>query len=242
MTSLAQIVPYIGLTDQFAGISKLSGGVLPLQRTITVSTAAVPGATSLQLLSSAAGTILRPNTVFSVLTTATGQNFTSRRVAVQIDSAVDVTIGTTAAPVAIKPLKYAIAATSVGQFWVGTEPILGLSEFGFEPSSTTEDVSGTDSIGMITAKLRTGAKASITLHERPGDRGTEFVKVAVESTDETLANAWVVMIRGDGEMRAGVALFADGSAPGGASTNARQSFSLSFQGNNYQRYPAYIFA
>jgi hypothetical protein len=241
MTSLSQIVPYIGLTDQFAGISKLTGGVLPAQRTLTITTATIAGAVSIQLQSSAAGTILRPGTVFSVLTTATGQTFTSRRVPVTIDSTVDVTVGTTAAAVAIKPLKYAVAANSVGLFWAGTEPILGLSEFGFEPSSITEDVSGTDSQGMITAKLRTGAKASVTLNERPGDRGTEFVKVAVESNDETLANAWVVMVRGDGEMRAGVALFSDGAAPGGASTKATQTFSLSFQGNNYQRYPAYIF-
>lgn len=242
MTSLAQIVPYIPLTDQFAGMAKLTGGVLPVLRTLTISTAAVAGATTVQMLSSAAGTILRPGTVVSVLTVATGQLFTSRRVAVMIDSQVDITIGTTASAVAVKPLKFPIAATSTGQFWVGTEPILGLNEFSFEPSSVTEDVSGTDTTGMITAKLRTGAKASITLQERPGDRGTELVKVAVESTDETLANAWVVMIRGDGEMRAGVALFSEGSAPGNASTNARQSFNLSYQGNNYARYPAYIFA
>lgn len=234
MTSLSQIIPYISLATQFIGVCPLTGGALPAQRLLTVTAALTPGATSAQITSDVAGTILKPGTVFSVQST-------TRRVAVFINSTVDVTIGLTASTVPIQPLTFAIASSSTAPFWVGTLPVLGLTDFGFDPDPTVEDVTGTDSGGgKVTAKIRNGQKGSMTVNERPGDPGIELVKQAGESAFDVTSNLWFVAVRPDGEMRAGVCLISSLGSPGSASTAAKQTFELMVQGTNYQRYKAYV--
>jgi len=234
MTSLSQIVPYISLATQFFGVAPLTGGVLPVQRLITITAALTPGATSAQMTADVAATVLKPGTVLSF-------QGTTRRIAVFVNSPTDITLTTTASAVPIQPLTFAIASSSTSPFWVGTLPVLGLSDFSFEPDPVTEDVTGTDSGGgKVMAKIRTGQKASITVNERPADAGIELVKAAGESAFDVASNLWFVSIRPDGEMRAGVGLINSLSSPGGASNAAKQTFELMIQGTNFTRYKAYV--
>jgi len=237
MVSLAQIVPYISLTDQSFLVARLgSGGALPTSVTLTVTAAAAAAATSIQLQSSQAGTILKPGTAFSVLSG-------TRRVPVYINSTTDVTVGTTAAAVTVQPLKFAIASTSTAPWWIGLIPILGIDSFDFSPDNDTAEVTGTDTgSGKAYAKFRAGQTANITLHERPGDEGAAIVKYAVDRSEETIANRFIMSVRGDGELISGVALFSNGSRPGNKSTNAQLSFNMQFQGSTFSRLDAYNFA
>lgn len=234
MTSLAQIIPYISLATQYLGVAPLTGGTLPAQRLITITAALTPGAVSAQMTSDVASTVLKPGTVLSFQTA-------TRRVAVAINSLVDVTLTTTASTVPIQPLGFAIASGSTGPFWAGTVPVLGLTDFNFEPDPVNEDVTGTDSGGgKVTAKIRNGQKASMTVNERPADAGIELVKAAGESAFDVSSNLWFVAIRPDGEMRYGVGLISSLGSPGGASTAAKQTFELMVQGTNYTRLKAYV--
>jgi hypothetical protein len=250
MTSISTLIPYVALNETIFGMLPAAGGVFAAPATITITIAALAGAVSVTMQSDVAGVILKPGMAISVQTTVAGQAFTARRTAVIVDSAVDVTVGTTAAAVAVKPLKIAIAANSTTNglggrktVYPGMIPVLGVSDFGGEPDPMTGDVTGTDSgDGKTTAKFRTGQNMNCTVHERPGDQGAELVKRAIESGNEAIANARISLIRPDGELVHGIALFAGGSSPGGASTNAQHTFQLNFQGSTRLREAAYVFA
>jgi hypothetical protein len=181
--------------------------------------------------------------VLPVLTTVTGKPYASRRIPVQYSGTGDLTVGTTAVTMAIKPLLIATAANSTIEVYSGMTPVLGLAEFGGEPNTQTGDATGTDSgSGTVTVVYRTSQALNVTLHERPEDFGIELVKRALEGTNDLVKNNWVVMIRPDGEVKKGVAVFAAGSTPGGVNQHAQQSFTMNFQGSTYVRDPAYVFA
>jgi hypothetical protein len=228
----------IGTTMQ--GYILPRGTRTPTTVLITSSAAVAEGATTMQATAATASTIVRAGQVLVFSPTAPSGVVARSFVIVSATT----TLGTTASPLPIFPLRTAIAANSTAAATTGMIPIFGLQEFGLQGQSTTVDITGTDS-GSSTEvlKIRDTREFSINLIERNADVGLgTVVKPLLFNPAFADREMWMELVMPSGESHRGATMLTNPSKPGNQNEVARLSFTATIQGASYQYTDGFIYA
>lgn len=231
-------ISLIGTTMQ--GLIVPRGSRSPASVIVTAAAAVAEGATSISATAATAGTIIRAGQAL-VFSPASPTGVTSRSFAVV---SATTTLGTTANPLPIFPLRNAIAANSTASVVTGLVPIFGLQEFGLQGQSTTVDITGTDS-GAATEvlRIRDSREFSINLIERNADVGLgTVIKPLLFNPAFADREMWMELVMPQGEMHRGATMLTNPNKPGNQNEVGRLSFTATIQGNSYQYTDGWIYA
>ncbi|MBW4460439.1 MAG: hypothetical protein KME47_09390 [Nodosilinea sp. WJT8-NPBG4] len=229
----------IQLKNVFLNLKLLPPGsrtVTPV--TLTVETAALAGATTLELDASAGTIELLPGQAltFSDLTV------NKRRVQVIVTEEASIVSGTPV-EVAVAPIIFPLAANLTASFIPGMLPLFGITDHSFAQSDTDVDSTSAESgSGTEVEKIRAARTISVSGIERPRDRAlTEIVYRAGQTTQFFGSEVFFLLSYPDGSEDRGVAKIGNLNRPGNMNEIKKYSFELSVQGDTYEYIPAYSF-
>lgn len=205
--------------------------------TIGINTAAARGAKVINVTSDVA-VDLYPGSMLTFLDTTGG-----RRLAALVKAEISLA-ATTAADVTVAPLFDAIPATVADAlYYVGLEPLRGVTTFGFQNADQTVDATSVDSgDGQESDVVRAGRNISIEGIAKAGDRGFYNVVQPIGLSPGLLGcEVYAELILPDGDTFVGAAKIMNFSQPGNQNEIKRYSFELQMQGDSYDHYAPYLF-
>ncbi|MGL5076886.1 MAG: hypothetical protein ACRDBG_13825 [Waterburya sp.] len=188
--------------------------VEPVVYTITAASAGVVNATTLSLTSNATGTYLREGAVLQF-----GSNFAV--------VAANITIGTTATSVAVRPLTAAIAANATASTW-GMAKVIAPTNIPITLTSNKQDsTSLSDGIYGSSVKTKVMSNPQITTIGNPQDKALYDTILDAANSD---AELYAVIARASGMMQFGRVMVENFTNDGNQSDFEKPQFTLDFQG------------
>jgi len=207
---------------------------------ITVGTAAVAGATSIQLSAAADITIRAGSSLSFVASAPTGKY---GRQQVLFTEGADIT--DTPASFTVSPLYRAIAASSTAEVFEGMLPLAGVTVA--DMSNQETQVDSTDFMsqtGTEAELIRVARTFAVSLNHRVGDECLENIVKPVGSFDSALfgREVYSIITLPDGEQFKGAAKLMGLNLPMNQNEIKKATFSLMYQGMSFVHVRPYEFA
>jgi hypothetical protein len=188
--------------------------VEPITRTITATTSGAVAATTLSLQSSVADTFLREGLILY---------FGTNPVVV----ATAITIGTTAVPVAVRPLTAVVAANATASTWA-LQRLLAPTNIPITLTSTKQDSTNlTDNLYSSSVKTRVNSNPQIAAIGNPQDRTLYSTILDAANSDREL---FCVILKFGGLTQVGRVMVENFTVDGVQSDFEKPQFTLDFQG------------
>jgi hypothetical protein len=196
------------------------------RRTITMSVAAVAGATTVTLTSAVAGVVIKAGSSLSFIAPS---GAIDRQ---QVLFTEDVTVGTTNTTAFVSSLRSSVALNSTASFVDGVKPLFGVQTFELSQTDTTVDTTSTQSgSGTEMAMIRAGRIFQISGIEVPYDLQLQEVKKFCRDSGFFGREFFSVLTYPDGETFEGATKITNFSQPGNQNEVKRYSFQLALQGD-----------
>ena len=225
-----QILPLDAFGSPLRSVTKI---------TITNTTAAAVGATTMSLSAASAVTI-RGGSALSFVNPS-GSGTYGRQQVLFIN---DVNLTTTASTVTVSPLTRSIAASNTASFVTGMYPLLGITQLDLNNQETQVDTTnfGSDT-GTEMQLIRVQRQLTVNGISMAGDQALETIVKPCGGLSSAFVGReiYAVATKPNGEIFEGAAEIMALNFPASQNEVDKYSFNLNFQGNTFRWTPPYYF-